>query len=638
MAKQRVSQRYIFKIHSSRLKKAKWNLSLPLSEARKNDEIISLGDSQMLRWIDELNGIDSTEAEAQGIKDEIKRLKREPDSVANRHEIKRLYAELDAVQFKPDYMDLVIDKDKDLYRACKGFKINGIKYVRLVGTNGGVKCSTIVFVSERLANELRRRIENGRNTSVPQIPAKYESYRALTCSVSIPVSMPKGVAVVADCKTLFKENVITLNDEKDGEPVAEYVDDYDIELDESDGYGLILPQLAERWSKELQLPYTLSGCCCRNSFTKGMLFPFDFVEFAEKVAGSYIIKDVWGNDVDVRTVEMIMTDSMLKLWKAYDNIEQYLANCEENHYTFAITKVAPGKLENDRTLNYQFIQSLELTDEDIDELIGPTMQEIRDILGGDYRKALLYLIGTNATDKSIANWDDNFVKAMMIDKRVFNDPFVKKKILAMIRKRIDDAKIGVLNVHGNYSIVGGDPYALMQSLFGLPVTGLLKKGEIYNEYWRDCGAAKVSCFRAPMSCENNIRKVSVSRSEAASYWFRHIHTCTLIDAFSSLAAALNGMDKDGDLVMLTDNPVIVRRTKDTRAIFCAQRLAEKREVTEDDLVRSNIAGFGDDIGKTTNYITSMYDVREQYEVGSREYDVLTYRIQAGQLWIRNLAQ
>ena len=48
--------RYVLKIGSSRLRKARWNLTLTLEEARRNDEVIALGDSQVLRWIDELNG------------------------------------------------------------------------------------------------------------------------------------------------------------------------------------------------------------------------------------------------------------------------------------------------------------------------------------------------------------------------------------------------------------------------------------------------------------------------------------------------------------------------------------------------------------------------------------------------------
>ncbi len=123
---------------------------LPIDEARKNDEVISLADSQILRWIDELNGITDADAKAREIKSEIKYLKKESNSIQNKRKIRELYAKLDALQFKSDYICLIIDKEKDYYRACRGFSINGIKYKRLFGRNGGIKNSTIVFVSERL--------------------------------------------------------------------------------------------------------------------------------------------------------------------------------------------------------------------------------------------------------------------------------------------------------------------------------------------------------------------------------------------------------------------------------------------------------------------------------------------------------
>ena len=212
ISKQLTCQKYIYKIHSSRLRNSKWKLTLPMSEARRNDEVISIADSQVLRWIDELNGMTDADAQAREIKAEIKKLRKEDSSPAGKKTIRELYAKLDAVQYKPDYMCLIIDKEKDYYRACKGFTINGIKYKRLLGTNGGIKNSTIVFVSESVIDELRRRIENGRNTNVPLVTAKLEAYKALTCSASTPLSFPKGIAVVNDCETSFLSDFIYLTD------------------------------------------------------------------------------------------------------------------------------------------------------------------------------------------------------------------------------------------------------------------------------------------------------------------------------------------------------------------------------------------------------------------------------------------
>lgn len=598
--------------------------------------MISLADSQTLRWIDYLNDITDADAEAKKIKEEIRSLRTAPNSVKNRHAIKKLYEDLDQLQYKADYVTLIIDKEKDYYRACKGFQINGVKYRRLLGTNGGIKNSTIVFVSEKVIDELHRRISNGRNPEKELVTAKLEAYQALTCSASTPVSFPKGIAVVNDCETSFLSDIVYLTDECDGEPTMELQKQQKVDLDASDGFGMMLPSLAERWSKELGLDYTISGANTRFSFEKGMAFTFDYVDFAEKIAGGkYIIKDAWGNDFDVRDVELILTTSMVKLWDSYDSCEAYVRNSLSNGYTFGIAKTCPKELESEHSLNYQFIQSYNLSDDEIEELIAPTMNEIKDVLHGDWRKTLLFLKGIGMNESNIENLDDDFVKAIMIDKRMIDDPFVQNAIYQLIKNRIDEAKVGVLKVHGNYSIVSGDPYALCQNMFGLEVTGLLKSGEIYNKYWRDFGSEKLACFRAPMTCHNNIRLVYPVHSSDADYWYQHMKTCTIFNAWDTAAAALNGMDFDGDLVMLSDNRILVEKLEPLPALMCAQRKAAKTIPTEDDFVRSNIESFGNDIGQTTNYITSMFEVRSHYPKGSVEYDTLSYRIRCGQLYQQN---
>lgn len=603
-----------------------------------NDEVIALNDSQVLRWIDELNGLTDGNERAIEIKSAIRRIKREPSSLQNRRAIKRLYEELDAVQFKTDYMHLVVDKNCDYIRACKGFTINDVEYVRLLGTSGGVKNSTIIFVSKRLAPEIRKRIDNGRNMEIEQIPAKFEAYRALTCSGSTPVSMPNGILVVPDCETQFIEDVIMLDDEGRDEPEMKFVKDYPVTLDASDGFGLILPSLAERWSNELRLGYVSSGFNTRCSWEKGMMFCFDFVEFANRVAGKHIVKDAWGHDVDITKVEMIMTTSMLKLWACYDSLEHYLACCEENHYTFAVTKTSPEFLDDYRSLNYQFIQSYNLTDEQIDELIMPTVNEIKDILVGDYRKAIAFMGGADTDWQCILDESKDckaLYLAMMANPKMYEDPMIKKALYDSIEQRINRAKIGVVDVHGNYSIASGDPYALCQSVFGLEVTGLLRAGEIYNKYWIDDGAQYVACFRAPMSCHNNIRKMRVSRSADAEYWYRYMGTITILNAWDTTTQALNGCDFDGDLIFTTDNRVLVENVRPTSTVYCVQRKAKKCIPTEDELIKANIASFGDDIGKTTNWITSMYDVQSKFDTSSKEYKTLEYRIICGQLFQQN---
>lgn len=87
--------------------------------------------------------------------------------------------------------------------------------------------------------------------------------------------------------------------------------------------------------------------------------------------------------------------------------------------------------------------------------------------------------------------------------------------------------------------------------------------------------------------------------------------------------------------MLTDNRVLVECHKPLPAIMCVQRRASKKIVTEEDAVAANIASFGDEIGKTTNWITSMFEVQSHFEKDSEEYKTLDYRIMSGQLFQQN---
>ena len=76
--------------------------------------------------------------------------------------------------------------------------------------------------------------------------------------------------------------------------------------------------------------------------------------------------------------------------------------------------------------------------------------------------------------------------------------------------------------------------------------------------------------------------------------------------------------------MLTDNEVLVGKLVDLPALMCVQRKADKKIVTESDAIQANIDSFGDDIGRTTNWITSMFEVRSKFPKDSDEYRTLDY--------------
>lgn len=541
------TQKYIYKLHSKQLKQNKWNLDLPLDVALKEypECIVTLNSSQVLRFIDKLNGIENIDESVREIRRRIRAEKKKPKSRTTKVTIRELYNTLYNLQFQKDYVCVIMDSNKDYDLANEGFTINGIKYRRFLGTNGGVKNSTIVYVNEELYPALKKKLDNGRNMQKELIPAKLEAYQALICSGSTPIPEPEGIIVVNDCITHFLDDVILIDDSVDGEPKMTFEKDYPIEHNDSDGYGLMLPKYSRRVNEYLTgSDEPLSGMNTRYAWTKGMLYTFDFVEFAEKVAGTYEIIDAWGDKRDVRNAEVILTVSMLKLWDSYSCWEEYYRNCKENGYEFSTPKITPAKLENVRNTNYQFLQSYEFTDEELQELCQPTIDEIKDVLGLDWRKSIVFLAGYSLDEKNVALIEDDYIKALMIEPELINDSFIRRRIYSMIKKRIELAKKGSIKINANYTMISGDPYALCQSMFGLEVTGLLKAGELYHKHWIDKGSTELACFRAPMTCHNNIRKLKLSNSDECKYWYRYIKTAIVLNAWDTTCDAMNGSDKD----------------------------------------------------------------------------------------------
>lgn len=647
--KQKMYQQFIYKISSDRiLGSKKKNLIITPREARLNNEIISLADSNVMRAIDMLNGIDRAAVAEKifGIRGEIRQLQQSRENkLTARRRIKELYSQLDDLQLKTDYISVVMSKPSDFDKLNRGFSVNGVKYRRLVGTPNGVKQSTVVYCSVvnengvQIYEELDKRLNGGRDLTKELVPAKFEAYKALACSASIPVSMPRGILVVDDFVLTFMDDFVELKDAEndDCEPIMTEKSG-EFELNASDGFGLMCPELAERWSAELGLDYTAGGMCIRSLFAKGMMYTFDFHEFARRFSDSDTVTDVWGTVHTISDIELILPVSVMKLWDSYRSLSHYLECCEKYGHGFAVTKTAEKKLENERTLNYQFIQSYDLTDDEIKELVKPTVDEIKETICGDVDKTLLFLRGACGKNYDFDADTNYLARAIMVEPRVAKDPYAINVVYNMIKKRIDDLKIGKLKVHGNYTLISGDPFAFCQSIFGCDVPdeekGLLRAGEMYAKYWADDSGGsgkKVVCFRAPMSAHNNIRIMNVVRNDDIDFWYRYMPTVNIINCHDTFYAALNGADNDGDAILTTDNEILLRNTREVPAIVCVQKKAEKCVVTEERLVLANKNSFGNDIGTLTNRITSMYDLLTRFNKDSKEYKTLDYRIKCGQL-------
>ena len=662
MAKSQKNQTFVLKINTGYLSKHGWDLTLKLNEIRKQSQlVVSLGSSQVLRWMPELTGQPDMDAIASKIKQDIKILKRNGNTPENKRAISKKYDELYKLQFQQNYMMLVMDSPKDYKYACKhGFSITidygdekkTVRYKRFLGTAGSIKKSTIMFVNEEIHNELMKRINNGRyegpingeTITMPNgnelnykfIPAKLNAYFALACSASIPVTWPK-IIVIDDLYTSFTDTVKlvsdTGNEENPDWPKVSDPIEKEIEINTCDGMGLISPEMSAKWAQELnEGDEPLSGFNTRCAFLKGMVFTVDFKQFAEEVAHNYIIKDAWGVERDVRDADVILTVSMLKLWNSYKSCEDYVDNCMKNGYEFCIAKSTPHELRNVHTTNYQYLQDFNFTDEQINDLVAPTVTKIKECLGLDWKKLLLYMCGTGLDEKIVLHMDP-MCKSIMAQPELINDPYVRSKVSRMIQKRIKTAKIGVLDVEGDYAIAGCDPYILLQHMFGFEkdkTKGLLKAGECYHKYWLDREADEICIFRAPMTSIENVCKLKVVTSPEMDKWYKYIKTCILLNGWDTTAMRCNGEDYDSDSNFCTNNQILLDAFEYKTTLMCDQQSMPKKAPVESDYIESDINGFGDSIGSVTNKATNMISLRAQFALRSEyraEYDKLTKRIE-----------
>ena len=129
-----------------------------------------------------------------------------------------------------------------------------------------------------------------------------------------------------------------------------------------------------------------------------------------------------------------------------------------------------------------------------------------------------------------------------------------------------------------------------------------------------------------MTVHNNIVKMQVANNEEVNKWFKYMRTVTILNAWDNSCATLNGCDFDGDTIMTTNNPYVLKGIHKTLPICCLQGSATKTVPTEQDFIRANKASFGNAVGTITNYATSMYNVISNFEPGSKEHEELSYRL------------
>lgn len=525
-------QFYTMKFHSSRLKQSNYDINLTFNEGKKNNEIIALADNQILRTIRDIRKQDVDKNVIENLYQERDLIKKEKNNLDNLKKIIKLQNQINHLLYIPDYITVVIDNLSHYkYIYINGVKINGNIYKRLSCSASQARASTVVLCNIDIIDEVKERLNNGRNLNKEISPSKFNAYFGLASSATKVVSEPKFI-VVKDFinKDKFLTNFVIETDwDIDDQIVQQEVKQ---EMNRTDGMGLISPKQAEKWGKELGLDYIPSQFCIRQSFIKGMLCTFDIHQFCkEKNNNNYIVdtiyKDKDGNYIkaDLRDYDVILSESQFKLWDSYDSVEQYIECCHKNKLYWGISQYTPKKAKDILKLNYQFIQTLNLNSEEVEKLCSQFVDWIQGVTYNNFAYTLLFLLGVNNNEERINNFlknsDNYWIKSLIINPELRNDKFIRNKIYNLIKTRIKNGCLGNIYVDGNFQVIVSDPYGFMQHVCGQEVTGLLKKDEFYSNYWNEKGVKQIDSMRSPLTYRSEHVILNLRNDEETNKWYKY---------------------------------------------------------------------------------------------------------------------
>jgi hypothetical protein len=632
----KTQQYQIFKFKSARLKQIKYKIEIDIKTAYKNGEIISLGESELIRIINRLKNKNSNPETTHALIVERRLLKKLPNSKENKKRISEINNELEKSLFIPEIVNIEFDSPAHYKQIIKnGLFINGKKFERLLTGAGMARRSTVQFVEVEFGKELKRIINNDRNPSLELVDSKYNAYYALASSASYPVTLPR-FCVIDDCKIIKNRMVdFVVETEKDQE---DYVEEriLPIEANVFDGQGLISLEMADKWAKDLGLNYTPNSFCIRGSYLKGQLVSFDFHAFAESANKNFFV-DIWGNEVDIRNIDVILTVSQLKLWNAYSSCQNYVDACQHNGIGWGVSLYTPKKEKDFFYSSYQLLQVLDLTKEQIEEMCKPTINWITKVAGGDVNYALLYLLGSIAdtTDEEeikdlwvnelsrLNNWN---LKALLLNHDLFGDSYFKRAIYQTLNKKIREFRMGKLLFPGNWQVCIADPYAFCQFIFGMEVTGLLQEGEHYSYYWNNKNIDTVASGRSPLTWKSEMNILNLKNSNLLNKWFGHIHSGIIFNIHGIDTMLMADSDFDYDLAFSTSQKEFIIGACGGKPVTYEKKLPNKNIIDESKLYIADINTMGSAIGWITNLGTTLYSLLPLFKEGSPEYNEIISRL------------
>lgn len=289
-------------------------------------------------------------------------------------------------------MQYVLDKDGEkILDDEKHYKLSEIdirKYVYTFCGAGHSRTQKNLFVLEDVADKLNDILLCGMDKNISyDRPSKWNAYYAMVTTDSTPVTYMPNIVVIPDYVKSINDTVDIVKTSGTGSNKTYTViqkQNKNIEITPFDGAGLVTPECALKWARELKCTsgdgkFYLPSCFQFRAIPgiKGELMVFDLKRFAieQKVSK---IKDLGGRiwDVFEDNIDVVLTQSQFKFWKQFttDGIFDYCKwknefdkPCHKYKRTFNIVSYGnhPNDLRKITMLSYQPLESINFTNQEV---------------------------------------------------------------------------------------------------------------------------------------------------------------------------------------------------------------------------------------------------------------------------------
>lgn len=580
-----------------------------------------------------------------------------------------------------------------------GFTLNGKKYVRLYSGSGQIRRNTVTFIREDLYEPITESLRCGlkiEDFGDDFNAAKYTAYTGLNMSgcYLLSLELAPNVCIVDDFEFIRPHKIVNEVTEKEVEyialPTGDYVIDsnqqeYEItdgkavrksdgveftihrgikkyvneryydEIENSpalnsfDGQGLMSPEYAEKVSSYLGLNYVASEMIVRAPWVKGLLATVPFHEYFDEFGIDTVI-DSFGKARYVADIDCFISKSQFKMWKIYQRKcegtginpwDYHQQQMRLNNLVWGITRINRINDDDNKTLNYQYLQALQLDNSDTDLLCRQTDELLTALNSGDIQEIYNNLL-INAQDYSEVMSDDEyyennnykklFQRIIEANPDFINDKYVRGLILKECETKFKAAKLGKILVAGNFQFCVSDPIAQLEWIAkhhcgaDIEVQGIVGEGEIYSNYWlnTDYHIKDLVLMRSPLIDRNEIAKRKlIARRE---HYFRYLNSGLIYSIHDLTALQQGGCDFDGDIIFSTNNDLIRRGCLDyetAKPLYYELTTTDLvGRINSVNLIKADVRGLNSAVGKISNKGGSLYAKLENYSPDSTEYENL----------------